>query len=270
MKSDIAPPCSPLERVKLAAQLLTKVREIGATPAGALHGAVDSMAVIRRAKLASEVNTLMSVVHAQPSAVRTLSGGYVVSSYRLDEIEAMPAAESVGAVGKGRWHAPVTMPDGRIAWTNGTVMLMGNASPYPVMTVCTLVKMGATRQASAAIISAVFASAKRNATYIVQGVYAVRVRDGGEFVAMVSGEDVVTVKRAHMAMAQNWCGQGYRVAMGDDNDRIYIKSVDGNKEVVIAPIKMSYTADQMRGGGEAVTAASPAAKKQTIAPVIKA
>ena len=272
MKSNTAPACSPLERVKLAAQLLTKVREIGATPAGALHGAVDSTAVIRRAKLASEVNTLMAVVHAQPSAVRTLSGGYVVSSYRLDAIDAMPAAESFGA-GKANqpWHAPVDMAGRRRVWTNLEIMLLGTEAPYPEMDAGLMAGKVVKGQADTAMMATVFNRADWGSTNVVQDIFAVRDSATDEaFVAMISGDFVLTVKRVNLALAQNWCGRGYRMTMGDACGMVYLKSADGLKHAVISPRQMSYTADQVRGGGVAVKAAAPAAKKPTVAPVIKA
>jgi hypothetical protein len=87
----------------------------------------------------------------------------------------------------------------------------------------------------------------------------------GAYVAMVSGEDVVTVKRDYMAMAQNWCGEGCLVRMDDANGMVYFSAVDGKKEAVIAPTKMNYTAAELRGTAEAqdVQNAPPGAAAQT-------
>ena len=268
MKSDTAPTCSPLERAKLAAQLLIKTREIRA-----LHGAVDGIAVIHRAKLASEVNSLMAVVQAQPNAVRTLPGGYVVSSYRLDAMDAMPTAQSFGA-GKANqpWHAPVDMAGMSRVWTNLEIMLLGTEAPYPEMEAGSMAEKGVKCQVDTAMMATVFNRANWGSTNVVQDIFAVRDSATGEaFVAIISGDFVLTVKRVNLALAQNWCGRGYRMTMGDACGMVYLKSADGLKHAVISPRQMSYTADQVRSVGKAVKAPAPAAKKPTIAPtVIKA
>ena len=241
---------STLQRAKLAAQLVVKMRELRATPTRALHDSVGSGAVARGSKLASEMTTLIGELH---SPARVLASGHIVSAYNINGIDAMPSADAMGAGKNNRlWRAPVTLPDGRTVFTNGDIMLFGKVAPYASMTVGTLVQKGLSKQGTSDQVGSILRRAKKAATNTVQGVYAVRSNAGGAFVGMVSGDEVVTIKRDCMAMAQNWCGTGYRMRMDDANGMVYFSSVDGKKEAVIAPTRMEYTADELRFGVERV------------------
>lgn len=187
-------------------------------------------------------------------------GGDVLTDFDIDKIEPKPTAAALGAGKKNdKWHAPVAMPDGRTLWTNGEVLLLGTEAPFPDMAVGSLIKSGAKRQATAEVSAKVFERAVKNATSVVQSMYGVDMEqalyNGAKnstdvtslpLVVMVSGSDVVTVKRAYLALAENWCGDGYRILMGDRNDVVYLKSKDGAREALIAPTKLDLTADELK------------------------
>jgi hypothetical protein len=257
-----------LQRAKLAARIVAKVREFRAVPGRALHDSVGSGTVPCRSELASEVTSLIGELR---SPARVLAGGHVVSAYSISGIEAMPSADAVGA-GKNNqlWRAPVALADGRTVWTNGEILLFGKVAPYARIAVGTLVQKGIRKQGTSDQVGSILRRAKKSATNTVQCVYAVRSKAGGAFVAMVSGDEVVTIKRDYMAMAQNWCGTGYRVRMDDANGMVYFSSVDGKKETVIAPTRMEYTAAELRFGVERVKTSLNSQVKPVVAQPLRA
>lgn len=212
------------------------------------------------------------------ASARSLPGGETVSAYDIDKIEPLPDPEEVGlGEANKKWHAPVALPDGRTAWTDGGIILLGEVAPYPKMKVGRSVQIGASRQADANMIDIVVGRAKAAAVDVVQGIYAVEF-NGSKFIAMVSGDDVVTVQRSYWDLANNWCGEGVRVTMGDLRGMVHLKSVDGKKEAVIAPARMEYTADEVRSGGQTEVQsvqdlpapAAAAAPVETQAPAVEA
>ena len=221
-----------LQRAKVAAQLAAKTKELKSTLPQVIDGARGPTASPQA--IAGEVAALTAQLFA-PS---------ITTAYELGRTDPKPTAAAVEAGEKhSRWHAPVPMADGRTLWSSNVVMLIGSTAPYPTMFVDRSITAGSKTQAEAGRSKRVIDTAKQRATTVVEIVYAL---DEATLALVGSGDVVVGVGRASLALAFSYCGPNAVIAIGAADDFVYVRSTDTKCEAVIAFVRVKHSAQDLK------------------------